>query len=72
MGLIILAYAGDINICLINDRVETIFKILTRIILTPSVVSIFYLLITLIVIVKISFKKMGALRSTKKYDNSKK
>ena len=69
---LIILFSEQENIQIVNSNVERIFKILNKFLLTPSVLSIFYLLITLIVIVKISFKKIGSLRSRKKYDNSKK
>nr|YP_001798516.1 NADH dehydrogenase subunit 6 [Sminthurus viridis]ABS82051.1 NADH dehydrogenase subunit 6 [Sminthurus viridis] len=72
VSTLILLNGSEINLSMLNDSVQTIFKMMSKLMVTPSIVSMFYLLITLIVIVKISFKKMGSLRSSKKYDNSKK
>uniref|UniRef100_UPI00315C90AE NADH dehydrogenase subunit 6 n=1 Tax=Dicyrtomina ornata TaxID=1113191 RepID=UPI00315C90AE len=41
------------------------YKMMTETTMTPTLVSMFYLLITLIVVVKITSNKMGPVRSTK-------
>nr|QKX48635.1 NADH dehydrogenase subunit 6 [Allacma fusca] len=53
------------HMILSNESQENIFKMISPLTLTPSVISMIYLLLTLIVIVKITNKKMGALRSNK-------
>jgi hypothetical protein len=63
---IVLITMFEINKTQQINTTNLIFKIIARTSLTPTILSIFYLLLTLIVVVKITDNKISALRTAKR------